>query len=81
MAPEEAPGINPGMGHGETPPPTTPTDQEKGGGALLLGTNAAGDVIVQLEILSDTVPVVVIPMTGEGEGEKKIRLFVQFALK
>ena len=63
MAPEDAPGILPGMSHGEIlPPATTPTDQdqEKEGGALLLGRNAAGGAIGQLKILSDTAPAVVI---------------------
>ena len=60
MAPEEAPGILPGTSQGETLPPTTiPTDQETGGGSLLLGKNAAGDAIPQFVILSDTAPAVV----------------------
>ena len=36
-------------------------------GALLLGKNAAGDGIGQLEILSDAAPVVVIAMKGDGD--------------
>ena len=73
MAPEEAPKILQGMCHEEIPPPTkTPTDQEKGRGTLLLGTNAAGDAIVQLEILSDTAPVVVIPMKGDGDKQCEV---------
>ena len=54
-----------------------------GEGALLLGINAAGDAIELSEILSDTAPAVVIPMTGKGDkqcdrgfnGGKKIGLF------
>ena len=68
MAPEEAPGTLPGASPRESAPPVpTSTDPEKGGGALLLGTNAAGDVIDQYMNLSDTASAVVIPMTGEGE--------------
>ena len=67
MAPEEVPGI-PGTSLEEIPPPTrTPTDPEKGGGALLLGMNTAGDAIEHSEILSDTAPAVVIPMKGDGD--------------
>ena len=69
MAPEENPGIIPGMGHRENDPPvTTPKhqDPEKGGGALPLGTNIAGGAIGQLENLSDSAPAVVIQMTGNG---------------
>ena len=86
MAPEEVPGILPGMSQRENHPPiTTPKDQdpEKGGGALLLGTNTTGGAMGQLENLSDTAPAVVIPMTGKGDkqcdrgfnGGKKIGLF------
>ena len=70
MAREEAPGMIPGTSQKDdlldlqTP---TKIDPEIGEGALLLGMIAAGDATVLFVIQSGFVPVVVIPMTGEGD--------------
>ena len=67
MAPEEAPGIVPGTSQKEDPPTHIQTGPEIGEGALLLGMIVAGGATVLFVIQSGFVPVVVIPMTGEGD--------------
>ena len=89
MAPEEAPGIVPGTSQKEDPPTPIQIGPDIGEGALLLGTIAAGGATVLFVIQSGIAPVVVIPMTGEGDkpcdrGFKggKIRIiFSKFACK
>ena len=67
MAPKEAPGTVPGTSQKEDPPTPIQTGPEIGEGALLLGTIAAGGAAVLFVIQSGFAPVVVIPMTGEGD--------------
>ena len=83
MAPEEAPGIVPGTSQKEDPPTPIQIGPETGEGDLLLRKIAAGGATVLFVIQSGFAPVVVIPMTGEGDkscdrGFKgaKIRTFV-----
>ena len=70
MAREEDPGVNPGTSQKDdlldlhTP---TKIDPEIGEGALLLGMIVAGGATILFVIQSGFVPVVVIPMTGEGD--------------
>ena len=67
MAREEAPGMIPGTSQKEDPPTPTEIDPEIGEGALLLGMIAAGGATVLFVIQSGFVPVVAIPMTGDGD--------------
>ena len=67
MVPEEAPGIVPGTSQKEDPPTPTQTGPEIGEDALLLGTISAGGATILFVIQSGIAPVVVIPMTGEGD--------------
>ena len=70
MAREEDPGVIPGTSQKDdllnllTP---TRKDPEIGEGALLLGMIAAGDATDLSEIRNGFAPVVVTPMTGEGD--------------
>ena len=70
MAREEAPGMIPGTSQKDdlldlqTP---TKIDPEIGEGALLLGMIAAGNATDLSEIRNCFAPVVVTPMTGEGD--------------
>ena len=67
MAQEEAPGTIPGTSQKEDPPTPIRTGPEIGEGALLLGMIVAGGATVLFVIQSGFVPVVAIPMTGEGD--------------
>ena len=67
MAREGAPGMIPGMSQKEDPPNPTEIDPEILEGALLLGMIAAGGATVLFVIQSGFVPVVAIPMTGDGD--------------
>ena len=67
MAREEAPGMILGTSQKEDPPNPTEIDPEILEGALLLGMIAAGGATVLFVIQSGFVPVVAIPMTGDGD--------------
>ena len=67
MAQEEAPGMILGTSQKEDPPNPTEIDPEILEGALLLGMIAAGGATVLFVIQSGFVPVVAIPMTGDGD--------------
>ena len=84
MAREEAPGMIPGTSQKDdlldlhTP---TKIDPEIGEGALLLGMIAAGNATDLSEIRNGFAPVVVTPMTGEGDngGESRKNLGTIFS--
>ena len=57
----------PGTSQKEDSPTPTKIDPEIGEGALLLGMIAAGGATVLFVIQSGFVPVVAIPMTGDGD--------------
>ena len=67
MAREEAPGMIPGTSQKDDLQTPTKIDPEIGEGALLLGMIAAGNAIVLFVIQNGFAPVVVTPMTGEGD--------------
>ena len=67
MAREEAPGMIPGTSQKDDLQTPTKIDPEIGEGALLLGMIVAGGATVLFVIQSGFAPVVVIPMTGEGD--------------
>ena len=70
MAREEAPGMIPGTGQKEdllNPPTPTGIDPEIREGTVLLGMIAAGNAIVLFVIQNGFAPVVVTPMTGDGD--------------
>ena len=70
MAREEAPGMIPGTSQKDdllNLPTPTGIDPEIGEGALLLGMIAAGNATDLSEIRNGFAPVVVTPMTGEGD--------------